>query len=87
VDYNQQGQSTFRNRNASGPTPWYFSESDVINMLNLDFRVECTERLSLSLFAQNLLDDRGFTDSLSIEESAARARPITVGMKFSAAFE
>jgi iron complex outermembrane recepter protein len=82
VDYNQQGRSTFRNRNVSGPSPWYFSESDIINMLNLNLSARWSRTLSVGLFVQNLLNDRGFTDPISIEESASRARPRTVGIQF-----
>ena len=67
--------------------PWYFSESDVINMLNLNMNLQWNDRLSLQLFAQNLLNDRGFVDAFSIEESAARSRPRTYGVGFSVSFD
>lgn len=83
LDYNEQGRMTYRNRQTG---PWLFNESDIINMLNLRVSTQWTPALSVSLFAQNLLDDRGFTDPFGIDENAARARPrtygVTLGMRF-----
>lgn len=87
VDYSQQGRSTFRNRNIAGPSPWYFSESDVINMLGVDLGLHWNDHLSLELFAQNLLNDRGFVDALSIQRGASRSRPRTYGVGFNVSFE
>jgi outer membrane receptor protein involved in Fe transport len=91
LDYNQLGRSTFRNRfvngAAFGPTPYYFSESDVSNMLNASLNLGWGDRVSVELFAQNLLDDRGYLDPFSIEGAAARARPRTYGIGFGVRFE
>jgi outer membrane receptor protein involved in Fe transport len=87
VDYSQQGRSTFRNRNIAGPSPWYFSESDVMNMLGVDLALHWNDRLSFDLFAQNVLDDRGFVDALSIQRGASRSRPRTYGVGFNVSFE
>ena len=40
--------------------PWLFSESDVINMLNFNSGLQWNEQLSLGLFVQNIINDRGF---------------------------
>ncbi len=84
LDYNQAGRATFRNRSFG---PWYFSESDIINMLNFNAGLRWNANLSLELFAQNLLDDRGFIDSWSIQQSSARSRPRTYGVGFSVTFD
>jgi outer membrane receptor protein involved in Fe transport len=91
LDYSQQGRSTYRNRNVLGPTgeptPWYFSESDVINTLNFNAGVQYSDSLSLNLFAQNLLNDRGYTDPFSVEDYASRSRPRSFGVGFSVRFD
>jgi iron complex outermembrane recepter protein len=87
LDYNQHGRQTFRNRNVAGPTPWYNSESDEINMLNASLGVQWNDNLSLQLFGQNLLDDRGYLDPLSIQNMASRSRPRTYGIGFGVTFD
>jgi iron complex outermembrane recepter protein len=83
LDYNQQGRMTLRNRNIVGaPSPWYFSQSDVINMLNFNLNLQWSDRLNFSAYGQNLLNDRGYTSPNIIEELAARARPRTYGLAF-----
>ena len=83
VDYSQLGRSTYKDRRS----PWVFSESEVINLLGLNATVEWTPRLSLGLFAQNLLNDRGYIDPFSIEGSASRSRPRTFGIQFGISFD
>jgi iron complex outermembrane recepter protein len=83
VDYNQQGRSEIRNRRVG---PWFFSQSDVIQMLNLNLGLRWNEALSLSIFGQNLLNERGYVDPLVISEVASRPRPRTLGVGFSATF-
>ncbi len=84
LDYSQQGRETFRNR---GIGPWYYSESDVINSLAFDVVLALNERLSLGLFAQNLLNDRGYTDAAVVNDVASRARPRTIGISFDVSFD
>jgi iron complex outermembrane recepter protein len=79
LDYDQTGRENYRNR-AIGP--YYLSESDVIHMLNFRMGRQWSDQLSLSLFAQNLLNDRGFVDPLSIQNQASRPRPRTYGVHF-----
>jgi outer membrane receptor protein involved in Fe transport len=55
-------------------------------MLNFNASLDWSEHFSLGVFAQNLLNDRGYLDPLSIEETAARARPRTYGIQFGATF-
>jgi len=79
LDYGRQGRETYRSRSYN---PLYFDQSDIINMLNANTTLQWSDRLSLSLFAQNLLNDRGFIDPDNIQRSAARNRPRTLGVEF-----
>ncbi|MGH3625927.1 MAG: TonB-dependent receptor [Sciscionella sp.] len=83
VDYQLQGRSTFRNRSIGA---WYFSESDVIHNLNFTFGMDWNDNLRFGVFAQNLLNDRGFTTPIVIEQSAERQRPLTYGVNFDVTF-
>ena len=76
LDYSRQGRETYRNRSTGD---WYFSESDIINMLNINATLDWSQQLSLSLFGSNVLNDRGFLDPDAIEHVAARSRPRTLG--------
>ena len=85
LDYSQMGRETYRNRYVNGPaappSPWYFGESDVIHMLNLNTSLYWSDNLRLGVFVQNLLNDRGYTDPFRIEGIAARAHPLTLGIE------
>jgi iron complex outermembrane receptor protein len=83
LDYSQQGREPYRNR-ASGP--WFFSQSDIINMLNVNAGVQWSDSLSFGAFGRNLLNDRGYTDPFSIQQTAARSRPRTFGVEFGLTF-
>lgn len=83
MDYNKQGRMSYRDRSFGS---WYFDKSDVIDMLNLNVTMQWSQHLSLSVFGQNLLDDRGFTDPFAIEENASRSRPRTYGIGFGVTF-
>jgi outer membrane receptor protein involved in Fe transport len=91
IDYNENGRSTLMNRYVNGalggPTPWYRSESDVINLLNLNVGLQWSAGFSVGVFAQNLLNDRGLTDAFDIQAAAARARPLTYGVQVGVRFE
>lgn len=84
LDYSEQGPAPFINRSVG---PWYFVESDVIHMLNAHAGLQWSDSLTLGVFAQNLLNDRHYTDSLSLDEAAARSRPRTYGIEFAVSFE
>ena len=83
LDYNQVGRETFRNRSLGY---WYFSESDVTHMLNFNTSLSWNDNLRLGLFAQNLLNNRGYFNPIVIEANASRLRPRTIGVQFSAKF-
>ncbi len=83
LDYNEQGRMSSKSRSAG---PWYFAESDIINLVNLDVSLQWSEHLSLSVFGQNLLNDRGYLDPLALEQTAARMRPRTYGVGFGFSF-
>jgi outer membrane receptor protein involved in Fe transport len=79
LDYSQQGRETYRNRSI-----WegYFGETKNINMLNCNTSLQWTDRLSFSVFAQNLLNDQNFNSPTYIEQ-AGKPRPRTYGLEFS----
>jgi outer membrane receptor protein involved in Fe transport len=83
LDYNQKGRMRY-----GSPTVglWYFSDSDIIHMLNFNAGLQWSDGLSMGFFAQNLLNDRGYVDADIIENYAARARPRTYGVNFSVRF-
>ena len=85
LDYNEQGRQTNRNRSYG---PWAFYESDVIHMLNFNASLYWSDNLRLGIFAQNLLNDRGFTSAADVDPVPAggfvgiRSRPRTFGLDF-----
>jgi len=83
LDYSQQGPATYRNRTTG---PWYFNESDVIDMLNFNANFEWSEDLSVGVFAHNLLNDQGFANPYAIIGNGVRSRPMTFGVDFTASF-
>jgi len=84
LDYNLQGRETMRNRSFG---PWWYSESDVIHMLNFNASLMWSQNLRLGLFAQNLLNDRGYLDPNAALNYAARPRPRTYGIEFGVNFD
>lgn len=84
MDYDRRGRATYRNRSIG---PWYFSESDVISMLNFNASLQWSESLSLGLFVRNMLNDRGLNDPVSIEGLGSRIRPRTLGIEFGVNFD
>jgi iron complex outermembrane receptor protein len=82
LDYSRQGRETYRDRSNG---PWYLSESDVIDLLNFNLGLEFTRGVTVGVYGQNLLNDRGYTDPFAIERTAARTRPRTFGLELSAA--
>jgi iron complex outermembrane recepter protein len=84
VDYSQQGRETFRNRSIG---PWYDYTSDVIQLLNVHAGVQWDRNLRLGIFAQNLLNDQGFTNPFGGIGAGVRSRPRTYGLEFGMSFE
>jgi hypothetical protein len=56
-------------------------------MLNAHVGLQMSENLAIGIFAQNLINDRGFTGPVSIEGLAGRSRPRTFGVEFSTKFD
>jgi len=87
LDYSQQGHETFRNRSIG---PWYYSESDDINMLNFNSSLQWNEHLSLGVFAKNLLNDRGLMapgNAATETDVEVRPQPRTYGLQVSMKFD
>lgn len=88
VDYAQRARASFRNRYVLGstasPTPWYYGQSDYMYLLGFRAGIDWTSNLHLGFFVQNLLNDRGYTGSDSLEGYTPREQPRTFGVNFSA---
>jgi iron complex outermembrane recepter protein len=84
LDFNQQGPATYRNRSSG---PFYYGQSDIIQMLNFNTNLEWSKGLTLGVFAHNLLNDQGFTNPYALIGNGVRSRPRTVGIEFTASFE
>ncbi len=82
VDYNQRGKTVFALRSLG-----IFDSSGVDNILNFNFNVDLNEKVSLGIFAKNLLNDRDLIAPSSVTGFAARNRPRTVGVQFEFNFE
>jgi iron complex outermembrane receptor protein len=85
VDYMKQGKSSFRNRTIYPPPLLYGSSSSIIDMVNLNVGWQWNN-VSLGVFANNLTNERGYLDPLSIEGRAARPRPRTFGVSIGASY-
>lgn len=83
MDYSHQGRSHIITRTVG---PWFGSSSDVIDLLGASVGWQ-GQRLGVDLFAQNLLNERGYLSAASRDQVAPRARPRTYGVKFSINFE
>lgn len=77
LDFNKQGSASYRNRSVGAH---YFAMSDTIDMLNARLGVS-TDNWTVEVFANNLLNERGFIDPFWIELNGTRARPRTVGFR------
>ena len=84
MDFSQQGPETYRNRSSGD---FYHDESDTIQLLSFHTRINWNDNLSFTVFAQNLLNDQGFTNPYAILGNGVRSRPRTIGVGFSTAFE
>ncbi len=100
LDYSQVGESSEVNRLLEANQPWLDGyTSDVIDILNFRVNWQWTESISVGVFAQNLLDERGYltppyhtaSSSTSItgrtaDFDSARPRPRTIGMEIGLEF-
>jgi len=84
LDYSERGRESERNRSIG---PWYYYQSDIIRTLNYYIGLQWNESLSLNLFAQNLLNDRGIVAPVQTTVLESRPRPRTYGIEFSVKFE
>lgn len=84
LDYSQRASTPYRNRSLGD---WFYSQSDYIHLLNFNCSLQWSENLRLGVFAQNLLNDRGYIGALVIEADAPREAPRTFGVNFDARFQ
>ena len=84
VDYTQRARASFRNRFIG---PWYYSQSDYLYLLGCHVGIEWNTNLHLGLFVQNLLNNRGYTGSDSMEEYSPREQPRTFGINFNVSMQ
>lgn len=78
VDYSRRGKAPLRNRQIGD---FYYSESDVIDILNASIEWRWNNCFSFGVFAKNLLGEHGHTDPFAIINFSARPRPRTFGVK------
>jgi outer membrane receptor protein involved in Fe transport len=83
ADYSRQGKAFWRERSVG---PWYVSNSDILNTFNMRIGGRW-ENFSAEFFVQNITNDRGFVDPLSVIELAVRSRPRTIGIRFGVDFD
>lgn len=81
VDYSQVGPQQYQY--LGGP----LQMSDVIHMVNASVGIQWNDNVTLSVFAQNLLNDRGFLDATPLQHLAARSRPRTLGLEMAVRFD
>lgn len=82
LEYSQVGPSTYFIRNLG-----YFGFSPVQHLLNFNTGVQWNDNLRLSVYAQNLTNDRSYLDPSAGTAVAPRQRPRTIGMEFAVNFE
>lgn len=63
------------------------SQSDVLHLLNARTALHWTNNLTLEVFAQNILNDRGETSPYYPYDESGRPRPRTVGIEFNVRLE
>lgn len=80
--YSQVGPSIYFDR-AFGE----FGFAPVLHLLNFNTGVQWNDSLRLSLYAQNLTNDRGYLDAFEVLNVAPRERPRTLGVEFTVNFQ
>jgi len=73
----------------SGTAIWVFYFQRIRHDSHAEFHtsLQWSDQLSLGVFAQNLLNDRGYVSPDVIEDFAARSRPRTYGIEFASSSE
>jgi hypothetical protein len=61
--------------------------SDVIHMLNFKSGIQWNENVRFAIYAENLLNDRGYLSPFAVEGNSNRAKPRTYGFELDARFE
>src|SRR5262249_8515893 len=84
LDYNQRGPSKDRDRSIG---EWWHGSSDTINELGFNMDLRLNDNVSIELYGQNLLNDRGYTDPFTETGYASRNRPRTVGLQIGVSFQ
>jgi outer membrane receptor protein involved in Fe transport len=79
VDYSRTGKAYLKDRSIG---PWYYSESDLIDSLNFNASYWLNPTMSVGVFGQNLLDERGYLLANSILGRTPHPRPRTAGIDF-----
>lgn len=81
LDYSEVGRERF-----AGSVD-YLGLSDVIRMLNMKVSVELNQNLRVGVFAENLLNNRGYMNPYNLETLSTRPRPRTIGLEFGMTFQ
>lgn len=79
LDYSQRAPESYRNRSVG---PWRYNTSDYFYQLNFHFGLQLNSAFKVGLFAQNLLNDRGYTEPEINELENMRQQPRTFGVEF-----
>lgn len=83
LDYNQQGPESI----TSPGNAWADQQTNIITMLNFNSGVYLSDSFRVSLFIQNLLNDRGQVGNVDLGNYGPRPRPRTLGIGFSSDFQ
>jgi iron complex outermembrane receptor protein len=82
LDYGLRGHETVRNRSIG---TLFQGQSDVTHVLNFNTGVQWNSQVTFSVFGQNILNDRGYTDPYVFLNNASRVPPRTIGIQVSIA--
>jgi iron complex outermembrane recepter protein len=84
LDYSERAPAPYRDLSVGS---FFYSHSDYLHLLNLDWNLQWNENLGLGFFAENLLNDRGYIGAIVIQNDSPRERPRTFGVKFDVRFD
>ena len=85
LDYSKLGKSVYFDRSVGG-TRLQYSESDLIDTLNIGANYRLRKNVSLGVFGRNLLDEDGHLNANAILGRAPRPRPRTIGIELGVDF-